>query len=89
MEIMRYLPRKKQNAQEIMTGDYLWKHFRGLECDCMTSRSTRRLVGSDLDYAVNASKVRTDGSCTTNFTPSCSLIEDLEALEDSSLLLGT
>ena len=63
---MRYLLTKKRNARESLAGNYLWKKFQRLECDWMTSRSTRMLAGSDSDYAGTESEVRTEGSRPTN-----------------------
>ena len=40
--------------------NYLWNHFQRLECDWMTSGSTGRLEGSDLDYVGNVSKIHTE-----------------------------
>ena len=64
-EIMRYLFTKKKNVRESLAGNYLRKQFQRLECGWMTSRSTRRLVGSDSDYVGNASEVCTEGSLPT------------------------
>ena len=57
---MRDLPTKtKMNAWESLALNYLQKQFQRLYCDWMTSRSTSRLAGSDLDQAGNTSKVST------------------------------
>ena len=59
------LTKKKLMRMRVWWGGYLRKQFQWLECDCMISCSTIRLAESDLDYAVIASKVRTELSCPT------------------------
>ena len=53
------------DAWESLAGNYIRKKFQQLECNWMASRSAKILVGSDLDYTGNASKVRTEGSRPT------------------------
>ena len=62
---MRYLLTKKLTHGRVWWGNYLWKQYQRLEYDWMTPLSTRKLAGSDLDYAGNASEVRKEGSLPT------------------------
>ena len=45
--------------------NYLRDKFQRLDCSWIMLRSTRRLAGSDSDYAVNSFKVRTEVSHPT------------------------
>ena len=42
-------------------GKYLRKRFQRLQCDWMKSHLTRKLAGSDSDYAGSVSEVCTEG----------------------------
>ena len=46
--------------RQSFAGNYLWKNFQRLECNWMTSRSTGRFEGSDLDQAGNRYEVHTE-----------------------------
>ena len=65
MDIMISLLIKKVTCGRFWWGNYLWNQFQWLECDLITSHSIGRWVGSDLDYTVNASWVRKEGSFPT------------------------
>ena len=64
------LTKTKYTRGIVWRGNYIWKQFQRPECDWMTSRSIVRLLGSESDYAGNASEVHTEGSRQTTIQPS-------------------
>ena len=49
------------NSREILAWNYLKKQFQRMECDCITSNSTRKFSGIQLNKAGNAHELRTEG----------------------------